>query len=252
MPAPLLLPLAVAALLTVAHPPAEAGEELLRRMNAAHRDRWFTTLIFEQRTTFPGSSRPEETWYETMERPGKLRLDMMRGDSLIGRTIFRGDSIYQSMGGRPAVARALVHPLLVLLHDVHVGPVDPVLAKLRALGFDLAKTRADIWQGRPVTVVGAAAGDTLSRQFWVDDRDLVVVRILQPGASGARSDTQVGGFSREGDALVEREIRFFTNGTETLREEYVWVRTGVPIEASAFDPTSSGMPAWVTERRRRQ
>ena len=31
------------------------------------------------------------------------------------------------------------------------------------------------------------------------------------------------------DALVERDILFYTNGTLGLREEYTWLRTGDPI-----------------------
>jgi len=227
----------------------DPGETLLRRMNDAHRADWFTTLIFEQRTTWPGTDRPEETWYETMVRPGRLRLDMERGGVMIGRSIFRNDSIYQTMEGRPPVTRPLVHPLLVLLHDVHVGPIDDIVRKVRALGFDLARTHEATWQGRAVRVVGAEAGDTTSRQFWVDAERLVVVRLIQPGPNGNTNDTQVGGFTAEGPALVERRIDFLSNGRPSLVEEYVWVKSGVAIGDDVFDPAGTALPAWVVERR---
>lgn len=63
------------------------------------------------------------------------------------------------------MARPLVHALLLLLHDIHVGSADAVIAKLRAQGFDLATTGAATWDGRPVVVVGAVTGDTTARQF---------------------------------------------------------------------------------------
>ena len=229
---------------------AEDGEALLRRMNAALRGTWFTSLVFVQRTTWPGTERPEETWYETMQRPGFLRLDMERGGQMIGRAIFRADSVYQETEGRPPIARSLLHPLLLLLHDIHVGDADTVITKVRTLGFDLSRTGEATWRGAKVITVGALTGDSTSRQFWVDAERLVVVRLIQPAANGALNDTRVRRFSREGDALVEREITFLTNGRVTLVEEYTWVRTGAAIPAAVFDPASRELPAWIAEFKR--
>jgi hypothetical protein len=234
---------------------AEDGDALLRRINAAHRGTWFTSLIFVQRTTWPGTERPEETWYETMQRPGYLRLDMERGGQMVGRAIFRSDSIYQETDGRPPIARPLLHPLLLLLHDIHVGNADSVIAKVRTLGFDLSRTGEATWNGAKVITVGGwigdAVGDTAFRQFWVDPERLVVVRIIQSATKSSMNDVRIGRFSREGDALVEREISFLTNGRETLLEEYTWVRTGSAIPASVFDPASRELPAWIAEYKSR-
>jgi hypothetical protein len=227
---------------------AQDGAALLREVNAAHRDSWWRTLIFVQRTTWPGSDRPEETWYETMERPGKLRLDFERHDTITGGALFRNDSIYQwADGAARGQPRALVHPLLVLLHDIHVGPIEASIAKLTGLGFDLTKRSVATWQGSPVAVVGALAGDTTSAQFWIDPQRLVVVRILQPAANGGRSDTQVSTFSEGGPGLVEREILFHTNGVLGLKEEYLWIRTGVTLDPAVFEPGNHALPAWVVE-----
>ncbi len=233
-----------------ARPEADEGESLIRRINASHRDTWFRTLVFVQRTTFPGSERPEETWYESMARPGRLRIDAERGRDPVGRTLFRADSVYQSVPGRPATARPTVHPLLVLLHDLHVGDPDSVVDRLRGLGFALGRVSRNAWDGRPVTVVGAAVGDTTSRQFWVDDGRQVVVRVLQASANGTLSDTHVGAFTREGDAWVEREITFHANGRPMLREEYLWVRAGVQLPDAVFDPASISVPEWITAYKR--
>ncbi|MDZ4259686.1 MAG: hypothetical protein U0974_04260 [Gemmatimonadales bacterium] len=225
------------------------GEALLRRINEAHRDTWFTTLTFVQHTTFPGTGRPDETWYETMDRPGKLRLDIEREGRMVGRVIFRADSIYQFAEGRPPVARPLVHSLLLLLHDIHVGSADDVIAKLKAQGFDLSTTGTATWEGAPVVVVGAVTGDTIARQFWVDPERLVVVRVMQPGQGGVMSDIQVGGFTSEGPALVERKVVFLTGGTATTVEEYRWLTTGVKLPDSVFDPGNAALPAWVAAYR---
>lgn len=233
---------------------AQGGEALLRQLNTAHRGSWWTTLTFVQRSTWPGTNKPEETWYETMDRPGNLRIDIERHDSMVGGMLFRNDSMYQwGVGGAPVgQPTALVHPLMVLLHDIHVGPIDASIAKLKGLGFDLSKTATATWQGTPVTVVGAAAGDSTSKQFWIDPARQVVVRIIQTNPNGSRSDIHVGRFSEGGPGLVEREIRFHTNGRLGMLEEYTWIKTGERIDPAVFLPGNIATPAWVAEYKRQR
>jgi hypothetical protein len=230
--------------------PAPDGAAVLREINAAHRASWFRSMIFVQRTTFPSQpGRPDETWYETMVRPGYLRIDMERVDSAIGRMIFRNDTLYQAAPGQPAgVGRPLVHSLLVLLHDIHVGDIEAAIATLRAQGFDLATTGSTTWEGRAITVVGAAADDTTTAQFWVDTGRQVVVRVLQPTPNGL-SDTRVTRFSETDAGLVERQIEFRTNGTIRIGEEYTWIQVGEPVDMAVFEPGHAALPAWVTARK---
>ena len=70
---------------------------------------------------------------------------------------------------------------------------------------------------------------------------------LVPALRCARTDVQIPRFSEESAGLVERELNFFTNGRQTLKEEYIWVRTGVTIPASVWDPANKALPAWVGE-----
>ncbi len=226
------------------------GEALLRRINAAHKATWWTTLTFVQRSTWPGGSQPEETWYESMDRPGKLRIDREKGGAIFQSVIFRNDSLYVIVNGAARPGRPLVHSLLVLLHDIHVGDIDASIAKLRNEGFDLSKAHADRWEGRAVTVVGAAAGDTTSSQFWVDDAQQVVVRLIQTRPDGSREDTRIGAFQSQGPAgLAESDIRFYKNGALDMHEEYAQIKTGVALPASVFDPAHPALPDWVVQTR---
>ncbi len=240
----------IAALTLAAVSPVDDGEALLRRMNAAHRDSWFRTMTFVQHTTFPGTDRAAETWYETMSRPGKLRIDIERNGEIVERLLFRSDSAYQYAGDARRSARPQVHYLLLVAHDIHVGDAESIIARLRGLGYDLSKTGKATWQGREVITVGAVTGDTTSRQFWVDPERLVAVRFLQTSQNGTVSDIHVGDFSHEGSALVERKIVFHSNGRPNMVEEYTWIRTGVSIPESVFDPDSSALPDWIGEYRR--
>ncbi len=226
-----------------------SGERLLREINQAHRDSWFRSLTFVQRTRFHGASPREETWYESMSRPGRLRIDIERDGTIVGRMLFRSDSLYQWTVGRPAVARPLIHELLLLLHDLHVGDIDRVLAGLRARGFDLSKTSTGTWEGRSVTIVGATAEDSTSRQFWVDAERGVVVRVVSTGANGARTDTRIGEYERTESGYLERRIRFFSDGRETMDEEYTSVLVGARLDEGIFLPNHEALPAWVVRYR---
>lgn len=225
------------------------GEALLRRINAAHKATWFTTLTFVQKSSWPDGSRPEETWYESMDRPGKLRLDMERGGTIFQSVIFRNDSLYAIAGGQARPGRPLVHALLVLLHDIHVGDIDAAIAKLRGEHFDLSKTHTGTWQGAPVTIVGAEAGDSTTNQFWIDTNWMVVVRVIESGPGGVQQDIHVGGFTDTGHGLVESDIRFHANGTFAMHEKYTQIKTGMAVPASVFDPASGELPAWVQAAR---
>lgn len=246
----MLLPALLIAL--TGSPPPSGGEALLRQIHADHHATWFRTVVFEQRTSYPATpGRVAEHWYETMRRPGFLRIDMERGDSSTGGMIFRHDSLYQFKPGQPAGAgRPLTHTLLILLHDLHVGNIDSTIARLKTAGFDLDTTDSTAWQGRPTIVVGAAVGDTTRPQFWVDPEREVVVRVLQPGPRGL-SDTRITEYSSLGKAgLVERRVEFWSAGDLQVVEEYAKVEAGVKLGASVFDPASTAeLPRWVVERK---
>ena len=72
-------------------PAPRNGEELLSLMRDRYAGKWYRTLTFTQKTTLPDGKI--ETWYEALELPGKLRIDIAPLDS--GKTLlFRNDSLY--------------------------------------------------------------------------------------------------------------------------------------------------------------
>ena len=97
-----LLSLSLAGAPVAGGPPAN-GTEVLQRMYDAYAGKWYKTLTFVQKTSYPDAR--VETWYEAAEIPGKLRIDVAPLDSM--KTIlFRSDSIYQYDQGKiNAIAR---------------------------------------------------------------------------------------------------------------------------------------------------
>ncbi|HEX5004116.1 MAG TPA: hypothetical protein VFV65_02315 [Gemmatimonadales bacterium] len=245
----LLLSLAGPAPATLTPPPDPAsGSEVIRMMQAKHAGTWYHTVTFTQATKHPDGS--EETWYEALRIPGQLRIDIAPL-SARNMMLFRNDSIYRYVGGELKASRPLVHPLLVLGFDVYGQPPEKTIAALSGLGYDMAKVHAGSWQGRPVWIVGAAAGDSTTRQFWIDQERLVFVRSLGPHPQKAdvMTEIQFNKYVKLGKGWIETEVLFFEGGAITLREEYRDLKAdpAPPLSEALFAPGAYAPPGWITE-----
>ena len=223
----------------LAGPAPRDGREVVRAMHDRYAGRWYTQLSFTQHNTATDTAGREthSIWREYMAVPGKLRIDFLPADSG-GGVLFRGDSEYVFAHDTLARALPFVHPLMVLGFDVYVEPAETTLAKLQRLGFDLSVVHEDRWEGRPVYVVGAAAGDARRLQFWVDRERLVFVRMLQPGRRDTTrvAETRFEDYRSAGPAWVSARVDFLQDGRPVWREEYVDIRTAVPLDPALFDP----------------
>lgn len=119
------------------------------------------------------------------------------------------------------------------------------MAKLRQLKFDLSVLREDTWQGRPVYVVGAKAGDLHSPQFWIDKQRLYFVRMFRPaGKDGAlTSETRFNKYERLGGGWISPEVVFMIDGQTTTTEAYSEMRANMPLDDNLFDPEK-----WTTAK----
>lgn len=237
-------PSPVAATPGAAIDPPKDGVELLGLMRERYLGKWYRTLTFVQKTTLADGK--VETWYEAAELPGKLRIDIapLGGKRTL---LFRNDSIYEFEGGKLAESRPMIHPLMVLGFDVYAQPVDKTIRQLQALGFDLTRLHESTWQGRPAYVVGAAAGDTVTRQFWIDKERLYFVRMVEPGKQNptARVETQFNKYIPMGQGWLETEVRFMVNGETKILEEYTEPKAGVELNPAIFEARRWVPPGWV-------
>lgn len=239
-----------AALLTgilMASPHApEDGAALIREMRARYDGQWYQTLTFVQTTTFANGQ--SQKWYEALALPGRLRIDV--APVADGNVImFRNDSLYRFQGGSLAGVVAQQHPLLILGFDVYLSPADETIEKLSGLGFDLSLIREDVWQYRPVWVVGAAEGDTTTSQFWIDQEHLYFVRMVRPADQNPAVTTEVqfNDYQRLGNGWIAPEVVFYSNGSQVLHEAYDDMRVGVELSDDLFLPEPLGRPEWIEE-----
>ncbi|MGB9180293.1 MAG: hypothetical protein WCB68_13755 [Pyrinomonadaceae bacterium] len=216
------------------------SEELLQAMQKKYAKSWYKTLTFVQKTTeFEAEGKSKvSTWYEAFSAPGKLRIDfdpIKDGNGIL----FANGTIYSFKAGKVEMSRPFVHPLLVLGFDVYFLPMPELLEKLKGLKFDLSVMHEDMWQGRPVYVVGAQKDDTHTPQFWIDKERLYFVRMLRPaGKDGTGTqETQFNNYVKvKGGGWVAAGVVFMVNGKTLTTEEYSEIQSNPTLDEKLFDP----------------
>jgi len=220
------------------HPTApRSAEALIAAMHDRYADTWYSTLRFRQRvlrTQADGTKAPEQVMLEHARIPGALRIDMA-ADYNGNATLFAADSTYVMRNGEVARRVKGGNILLVLGFDVYRQPVAQTTERLRAEGFDLGVFRPDTWQGRPSYVVGAAAGDTTSAQFWIDTERLVFTRLIQPSPQG-RSEIRFDEYQPLAGSWISPLVIFMRNGTEVMREIYFDIEANPVLPEGLLDP----------------
>ena len=219
------------------------GAGLITAMHARYASSWYHSMTFVQKTTVGLASGGElqQTWYEAAELPGRLRIDT----DLASRSgvLFARDSIFRFANGKLSQADTGTNDLLVLGFDVYMQPAATTDSVLRHLGFDLSKVHESTWHGKRVYVVGADAGDSTTKQFWVDRDRLLFVRMLQQNPRRGHIDVRFDDYVRAGDGWIAKRVEQLVNGKRTLLEEYTDVQTDVTLSPELFDPEQ-----WATVR----
>ncbi|HEY0765632.1 MAG TPA: hypothetical protein VGD61_24850 [Pyrinomonadaceae bacterium] len=213
--------------------------ELIAAMQRKYGKSWYKTATFVQETTNiqPDGTSKVEIWYEAMSVPGSLRIDFTPTKAGNG-ILFTGGKIFVFKDAKVETTRPFDHPLLILGFDIYRSPASEVNTKLQALKFDLSQFREDTWQGRPVYVVGAKAGDLHSPQFWIDQKNLYFVRMLRPaGKDGAQTqETQFNKYQKLGGGWIAPEVIFMVDGKVLTTEKYSEMRADVELDPKLFDP----------------
>lgn len=237
----LFLSLAISLFVLPATPYAKISNtnELIGAMQKKYGKSWYKTATFVQETTNfqPDGTSKVETWYEAMSVPGSLRIDFTPTTNGNG-ILFTDGKIFVFKNGKIDSTRPFEHPLLILGFDIYRMPASEVTAKLQALKFDLSQFREDTWQGRPVYVVGAKAGDLHSAQFWIDQKNLYFVRLLHPGGKNGTQtqEIQFNKYQKLGGGWIAPEVIFMIDGKVVTTEKYSDMRGDVNLDPKLFDP----------------
>lgn len=222
-------------------------EQLIAAMQQKYAKSWYKTATFVQKTTNidKDGNRKVETWYEAMLLPGSLRIDFTPTKDGNG-ILFTDSQIYVFKNGKVDSNRAFVHPLMVLGFDIYRLPENEAIEELKGLKFDLSIFHEDTWQGRPVYVVGAKAGDAHSAQFWIDKKNLYFVRMIRPaGRDGTQTqETQFNKYVKLGGGWMSPEVVFLVDNKVVTIEEYSDLHANVTLPDKLFDPQSFATVHW--------
>jgi len=221
--------------------PFANGDQLIEAMQDRYAGRWYRTITFVQKSTTIAPDGKENTsiWYEAALLPSRLRIDFDPIEAGNG-VLVRADTQYAIQRGRVVSATARANVLLLLGFDVYFLEPAFTAAWLRRLGFDLSKIRQDVWQGRPVYVVGATApSDLRSRQFWVDRENMLFLRLLEPARDSSQTDdVRFANYERIGRTWVAPRVEVYRDGRMVFREEYQHIRIDQPLDVALFDPAT--------------
>jgi hypothetical protein len=221
--------------------PIGTPRDLLEAMRARYGGKWYRSVTFLQNNTehHPDGTVGHPVWREWLESPGKLRIEFQPADSGSG-ILFANDSIYPFRHDSLLARRPFVHPLLVLGFDVYMQPVERTIAQLQQppRRVDLSVLSENSWEGRPVWVVGAKAGDLHTRQFWVDKERLLFVRMLEPAPRDTTktADTRFNKYQPLAGGWIAPEVEFLVDGQPQVLEEYKEIQANLTIPASFWDP----------------
>jgi len=214
-------------------------DDMVSAMQKKYAKSWYKTATFVQKTTNidKDGNKKVETWYEALSVPGSLRIDFTPVKDRNG-ILFTDRKIFSFKDGKQDSTQPFVHPLMILGFDIYKLPAAEVTDTLKALKFDLSILREDTWQGRPVYVVGAKAGDLHSPQFWIDQKNLYFVRMLRPaGKDGTQTqEAQFNKYQRLGGGWMAPEVIFKIDDRVVTTEEYSELRANPALDSRLFDP----------------
>jgi len=215
------------------------GKDIVQRMYYHFGGKWYHTFTFNQTTDIyrDDTLHIQQTWYELVRFPDRFRMDF--GDADSGNAaIFRGDSCYRFHNGRLRSATINNNEgLIFLLGGMYFYPLDQTLHILSdSLHFDLNRMHEDSYENRPVYVIGADKGDTITNQLWVDQEKMFLVRMIR-SSIGQTMDARFEAYKPFGMGWSPMTCKFYINGRLVQVETYHDCRADVELDNRIFDPS---------------
>jgi hypothetical protein len=244
----LRLPLLMLLTLTLAHADdVRTGNDVLRVMHDRYAKTWYETLTFTQKSTTYNAdgSTKVDTWHEALALPAKLRIDI--GPPTDGNGYLMVDGTLTILKeGKEVGTRPLVNMLLVLGFDVYRQSPEATIKVVKGEGYDLSKVHEEAWEGQPVYVVGAEKGDLKSKQFWVDKKHLLFVRLFEPTQADAAKFQEIRfeDYREMTGGWVAARVEVYVDEKKVFGEEYSDIVCNVKLDPNTFDPGQFNSTHW--------
>ncbi len=247
-PGRLRLPLLMLLSLTLAHADdVRTGNDVLRVMHDRYAKTWYETLTFTQKsTTYNADGTTKvDTWHEALALPAKLRIDIGTPGDNNGYLMVDGTlTIFRE--GKQVGTRPLQNMLLVLGFDVYRQTPEATAKVAKDEGYDLTKVHEETWEGQWVYVVGAEKGDLKSKQFWVDKKNLLFVRLFEPTQADAAKSQEIRfeDYREMAGGWVAARVEVYVDEKKVFGEEYSDIVCNAKLDAGTFDPQQFNATHW--------
>lgn len=219
-------------------PEIRDGSALLTAMHDRYQSGWYDSVVFKQKsiTLNADGTNSTEIWDEALQLPGKLRIDKEPHSDGNGY-LFSDGALTVFEKGKANGPRPFVHMLLVLGFDVYRQPAETTVKMVKDRGIDLAQIHEETWDGEPMYVVGAANGDLKSKQFWVEKKRLLFVRLIEPDEKDPAKihESRFRNYQKVGAGWLSERVEFLIDGKMTFREEYFHVQGNVKLDPALYD-----------------
>ena len=247
-PLRLCFPLFLLVSLTAAHAQdVRSGEDVLRLMHDRYAKTWYKTLTFTQKsTTYNADGTTKvETWHEAIEEPAKLRIDIGAPSNGDGYLMVNG-VLTILKGGKEAGSRPRVNMLLVLGFDVYGQAPETTASMVKAEGYDFSKIHEETWEGQPVYVVGADQGDLKAKQFWVEKKRLLFVKLFEPTQADPKNFQEIRfeDYREMSGGWVAARVEVYADDKKVFSEDYSDILTNVKLQTGTFDPKQFNTTHW--------
>lgn len=222
------------------------GFDIINAMYEKYEGKWYKNLTFTQKTSFygqKGNLEREQMWYEAMTMPGRLAIKFDDKQSNNG-ILFNNGIQYGYANGQLIQEVKRTHELLVLGFDIYHQDPNLTATQLSGNGYDLDKMYEDVWQSRPVYVLGVDAPDSTKPQIWVDKERLYFVRNITIGRQNTIQEVQFNKYERLGQGWIAPEVIFKANGYLGLLEEYSQIVIPDSIDAEIYNPVMFTETDW--------
>jgi hypothetical protein len=169
--------------------------------------------------------------------PGKLRIN--RGAYTDGNGfVFSDGTLTTFQSGKETGTRPFIHMLLVLGFDVYRQDPKTTIDLVKAQGYDVSAIHEEKWDGEDVYVVGAAKGDLKSKQFWVEKKRLLFVRLLEPDPQDSTKirDDRFRDYRPLAGGWISARVEFYVGGKNTFNEDYFDIHSNPALDPALFDP----------------
>jgi hypothetical protein len=215
----------------------KTGNDVITAMHKAYAgDKWYKYFTFSQESHFykDGKEEKMEVWHEAATFPGKLLIKFKTKDSKNG-VLFANHMVYGFAEGKEMVARPGIHDLLIAAFDVYFLKPEVTAHLFDSLGYDLTKTREDIFNGRKVYVVGADKNDSTSNQFWIDAERMYLHRIIYKQGKGV-NNCVFSNYQKIKGYWVAKTVSFKQDGVLAMIENYFDIKFPKELSGDLFDP----------------